>query len=120
MPPDARSRAVALAAAFVVLVAGPRLAFAVVSDAATDICPANADPCQITQTYQVADGATLDFGTRAVAISGSGKLDAGTGSFTLNCGRFDLSTGTAVALNLKGQGPLGTQGGVVTVKVQRR
>ena len=111
-------RIVALGIALVV----PARAHALITnvDEATDICPANADPCNITQVVQLVPGATLDFGTREVTVSGAGRIDAPNVDFTLKCGKLRLLTGTNIALNLKGTTSTGTSAGIVNIRVQRR
>ncbi|TFH22561.1 MAG: hypothetical protein E4H03_08135, partial [Myxococcales bacterium] len=82
-----------LAPAIVFLVAlissvavAPRAALAV--STADQICTPNADPCLITTVIKVDDGSTLDFGTRAVVLSGNGELDTGAGTVSVLCGNF--------------------------------
>jgi hypothetical protein len=53
---------------------------AIIADSANDICGPTADPCHITQAVTVIPGSLLDFGTRAVQVSGNGVIDVGAGT----------------------------------------
>jgi cysteine-rich repeat protein len=87
-------------------------------DAATDICPASANPCSITQRVQTVDGAILNFGTRTVVISGVGQIDSGNGSLFLQCGRLDVTT-SGTAFKLVAPLGAGTDGGFAVVETRR-
>jgi cysteine-rich repeat protein len=104
------------------LTASARPAAAVISnvDEADDICAASEDPCVLTDVAQVVNGAVLDFGTRVVEIKGNGRLDAGTGNFSLLSGGLRLLTGPSTAINMKGSGQTGTSGGVASITTRRR
>lgn len=58
---------------------------------AMDVCPADADPCNVTSIIDVTDNATLDFGARAVNVTGAGQFNFGAGSGTIACGDFTAS-----------------------------
>jgi cysteine-rich repeat protein len=86
---------------------------------AGDICASNADPCVVNRVYDVTPNAVLDFGTRAVSVTGSGQFNFGKESGRISCGNFAAST-TGAALNLAG--PLtngGTGSGSVLVLARR-
>ena len=42
-------------------------------------CPSGSDPCVITLAFEVGDGCTLDFGSRAVTVAGSTVISAALG-----------------------------------------
>jgi hypothetical protein len=71
------------------LPSGPALAV----DHATDLCPANADPCFVNAPHTVASGSVLDFGTRALELGGNGRLDVGAGSVSIMAGQLVLGGG---------------------------
>jgi len=89
-------------------------------EAADEVCPPSADPCMITQRIVVEDGATLDFGTRAVRIEAGGQLDIGAGEATIKCGSFSSETGTAVGLKIRGPNGFGeTAGGDLLIEAMQ-
>jgi len=89
-------------------------------DEADDLCSPTADPCSITDKVEVVSGAVLDFGTRAVVITGAGEIDAGDGDVTLRCGRLTINT-SGSAITLKGPDGFGTtSGGFGVFEVRRR
>jgi cysteine-rich repeat protein len=102
------------------LLPSPASALIAGADDATDLCAAAADPCQVTQVVETVDGALLDFGTRTLEVLPGGRIDAGAGDLEVRCGRLRLATGTSIALNMKGEGPTGSSGGIVTIEVRRR
>lgn len=111
------ARAAFAAALLLVGGAGPSGAADVVS--ATAVCAADANPCKVTGVVAVADGAVLDFGTRAVQLSGAGQFNFGAGSGSILCGPFSAATAGA-AINAKGSvlGG-GTESGSVTIEARR-
>ena len=115
--PNAFVRGV-LGLAAVVLTMTAGTAAAQVSNA-DQICPASADPCVITQQIDVADGALLDFGLRAVEIRPGGGLLVGSGTVTLRCGRFSTFVGGTQVINARGSvlGG-GSAGGTLTIEVR--
>lgn len=76
------------------------------------MCAAGADPCTIAGTRDVASGCTLDFGTRAVVLTGALQSATPSGSFTVRAGTLTLSAG-----KIRSVGPAGLPGGNVTVQV---
>ncbi|HYB98032.1 MAG TPA: hypothetical protein VEC57_02750 [Candidatus Limnocylindrales bacterium] len=66
--------------------AGVVAAYAAVVTSPEEICPASADPCLVTGTYEVDTSAPLDFGLRTVRVSGTGGF---VGSLELACGTFE-------------------------------
>lgn len=104
---------------FAASIAIPPPVFAAVGTA-DEVCPPSADPCIITQPVVIADGATLDFGTRAVRIEAGGQLDIGAGTATVRCGSFSSETGTAIGLKMRAPTAAGeTVGGNLTVEAMR-
>ena len=77
---------------------------------ADQICAPTADPCLVTNAYDVESGATLDFGTRAVVVKqvgSQGELDFGAGTATILCGDFtveDRPIGSRILLSAGGVG----------------
>src|SRR5262245_11366033 len=71
------------------LPSGPALAV----DHATDLCPANADPCFVNAPHPVASGSVLDFGSRTLELGGNGRLDVGAGSMSIVAGGLVLGGG---------------------------
>jgi hypothetical protein len=57
------------------------------NDGASGRCPTGTGPCNIGKVFEIGDGCTLDFGTRAVTILGSGKLDILSNTVNLRRGR---------------------------------
>ncbi|RMF25670.1 MAG: hypothetical protein D6760_00410, partial [Deltaproteobacteria bacterium] len=107
---------VVIATAFWLFAAAP--ARAQVSSA-DEICSPSADPCVISQAFDVADGAVLDFGLRAVEIRPGGSLTVGDGAMTLRCGRFSTFVGGTQVINARGAIPGGgTIGGSVSIEVR--
>lgn len=90
-------------------------------DSADDICGPAVNPCNITSTFVIDDGAVLDFGTRTVQILTGGLLDTRAGTGTIKCGKFVAETGTNTALKVRGPSGFGTtDGGNVLLQVTRR
>jgi cysteine-rich repeat protein len=85
-----------IVAAAVLFASTSRPALALTADSADDVCPASADPCQVTSIVNVADRAVLDFGTRAVSLSGNGSFHFGSGSARILCGPFDATSPVAI------------------------
>ena len=79
---------------------------------ASAVCSTTADPCAIGGTKDVGNGCVLDFGTRAVVLSGTLQSATTGGSFTVRAGSLTLSAG-----KIRSVGPTGTAGGSVTVEV---
>jgi hypothetical protein len=101
-----------------IAVAASTLAFALCTGAAADvlvddpddICSPTADPCLVTQAYDVQSGVTLDFGTRAVIVTqvgSQGELDFGAGSATILCGDFTVEERPFVSRILLSAGGVG-------------
>jgi cysteine-rich repeat protein len=105
-----------LATAVICTVAGP--AWAVTATVANDVCAPAANPCNVTQKFDVTPGAVLDFGVRSVAVTGSGQFNFGAGNGTILSGNFSAATsGTAIDANNPVTG--GTSSGIVTVEARR-
>ena len=91
-----------LAVAFVSACAARVLA-ATAANSPDDICPPTADPCEITQNYEVtAPGGTLDFGLRAVRITPTGRLERSANIF---CGAFIAEGGKGHVATNSSDGP---------------
>ncbi|MFN2376194.1 MAG: hypothetical protein ABR538_06635 [Candidatus Binatia bacterium] len=87
---------------------------------ASDVCAVNADPCSVTSRFDVAAGDVLDFGTRAVTVSGSGQFNFGRNSGSILCGPFSASTSGA-AIDANGPGATGgSDSGTVVLHARRR
>lgn len=90
-------------------------------DEAEDVCPAQADPCLVTEPVVVKQGAVLDFGAREVRIVPGGRIDIGIGVVDLRCGAFSTSTPGAVAILARGPAVGGGQdGGSLTIESRGR
>ncbi|HEY2773270.1 MAG TPA: DUF4215 domain-containing protein [Candidatus Binatia bacterium] len=83
-----------------------------------DVCASNANPCNVTSTFDVANNAVLDFGTRTVNVSGAGQFNFGTGSGRIDCGSFTASTSSAF-LNAAGATSSGSSSGSVLLQARR-
>src|SRR5262244_2308443 len=102
-----------LLASLLLLAAGlvlPRPALALTACTAADIirqdspsCPATG-ACVIDKAFNVGDGCTLDFGTRAVTLAARGDLDIASGSVGLIAGSLVLAPGATIT----GRGTLPT------------
>ncbi len=94
-------------------------AWAATATVASDVCAPVDDPCNVTQKYDVTPGAILDFGTRSVAVSGSGQFNFGAANGTILCGNFSAGTSGAV-IDANDSLPSGdTASGTVTVEARR-
>ncbi len=71
-------------------------AFALTANSADDVCGPLDNPCEVTEVVRVENGAVLDFGTRDVAVTGSGSFDFGANSGRIYCGSFDATSRTAI------------------------
>lgn len=104
---------------FAATLLSPSLAGAI--DSADDICGPAVNPCNITTSFTIDDGAILDFGTRTVQILAGGRLDTGSGAATIKCGKFVSETGTTTGLKVRGPSGFGTiDGGNLSLQVTRR
>jgi cysteine-rich repeat protein len=104
--------------AAVLILGGVGSAGAVTS--ANQVCSAAANPCTVTSVVQVDDGAVLDFGTRAVQLSGNGQLNFGAGSGSILCGPFSAAT-AGTAINARGSVTGGSvESGSVLIEARRR
>jgi hypothetical protein len=72
-------------------------------------CPGGASPCEITKVFEVGDGCTLDFGSRAVTLAKTGGIQMAQFVVEIRAGSFTVAGGASV----DGQG---FQGGNLTVK----
>src|SRR5512139_3253805 len=89
-------------------------------DSADDICAPASDPCVLSSSVDVDDGATLDFGLRTLRLQGSGQIDANAGTVIVKCGTLEVNTGTNLALKVRGPSGLGTiDGGNLMIEVNR-
>jgi cysteine-rich repeat protein len=80
--------------------------------------------CTITKTFVIGNGCTLDFGSRAVVISGSGTLATGSSVVTLKAASLTLAPGSWIDGRGNGAAPLNVGGTIViqttgAVDVQR-
>jgi cysteine-rich repeat protein len=88
---------------------------------ANEVCAPAVDPCIVSKAYLIDNGATLDFGSRAVQIQGAGQFDTGVGAATIKCGKFSAINGTNIALKVRGPSGGGTvDGGNLVIEVARR
>lgn len=87
-----------------VLAAVPSLA-----TTANDLCSPTADPCVISGTRTVTPGSILDFGSRALTITGT--LDLTSGAMTVRCGALRVE----VNGRMLADGNRDTPGGSITI-----
>jgi hypothetical protein len=109
---------IALSASVFVALSPASPAWAVSS--ADQVCAPTADPCIISSSIPVDDGAFLDFGLRAVQFTGSGQIDVGAGTARMSCG--EITTNDSTTQVFKVRGPSGTgsvDGGFFTLEVRR-
>ncbi len=78
-------------------------------------CPTGTGPCSITKVFSIPTGCSLDFGTRNVTITASGKLDIGAGSVTLLAGSVTLNGGALIE-GLGNMPSPGDHGGMITIR----
>ena len=116
----AAAAAVLLTTALSLSVAANR-ADAITADSADDVCASNADPCNVTDVVDVVSGATLDFGTRSVSVTGDGQFDFGQGSGNILCGSFSAAT-EGPAINAAGPDDAGsgTDSGTIRIEARRQ
>ncbi len=81
---------------------------AIPADDAGDICSPAANPCVVAATYEIANGATLDFGSRALVFDRLGRFDVFGGSMDILAG--------SVTLKAEG-GPCALAGASGTVRI---
>lgn len=105
--------------ATVLMCAVAERAWSATASAADDVCAPAADPCNVTQKFDVTPGSVLDFGVRSVAVTGSGQFNFGAGSGSILCGDFSASTsGTAIDANDSVPSG-GTSSGTVLLEARR-
>src|SRR5688572_5908095 len=85
---------------------------------ANDVCPSNANPCNVTSVFDVQPNAVLDFGTRSVNVTGAGRFDFSSNSGRIASGNFTATT-TGAFLNAAGPGGFGTRSGSVLLQARR-
>src|SRR5262245_27277647 len=86
-------------------------AWAIPADSADDICAPSADPCVVSQIYNVTG--PLDFGLRTVRIIGSGRL-FGEPDISVSAGKLEVDVGDVNAIDVDG-----ADGGGVSISVYR-
>lgn len=84
-----------------------------------EVCAPGEDPCVVTEPVEVVAGSILDFGTRAVHVTGNGRFDFGSGDGSILCGPFEADTGRPAVVTA-GISPFGdVEGGSVTLRSRR-
>lgn len=86
----------------------PTVARAAPVSMANQVCPPAANPCIVSTKFDVAAGAVLDFGLRALEIAAGGALNVGFFSMTIKAG----------SVIVRPDGALRAAGGSVTVVSQ--
>ncbi len=71
-------------------------------------CPSGTGPCNIGKDFNVPDGCTLDFGTRAVTILRNAQLNIFSNNVTLNAGTFTIAAGGLITGRGTGASPTPT------------
>jgi cysteine-rich repeat protein len=113
-------RAALLAGALTLFYAHTSWAVITNVDSASDVCSNASDPCVISDTVEVVDGATLDFGSRALQLQGGGMIDVQSGAATIKSGRLLVNV-SGTAFSLVGPSPFGgTAGGLIIIEVTKR
>jgi hypothetical protein len=79
---------------------------------AADVCPAAANPCNVTSNITVANASVLDFGTRALVVTHGNSLAVGTNTMTILAGSLVIQPGGSITAN----GINGNFGGNITIK----
>lgn len=79
-------------------------------------CPAGG-ACAITKAYAVADACVLDFGTRSVTLTPTGRLSIGSGTVTLMAGSLTLQPQAGLSIDGRGTGVTAptNQGGTMRI-----
>ena len=104
------SRATLAAIALVLLVGR---AHALTADSADDVCPLDADPCNVTEVVEVVAGSTLDFASRDLHVGAAGCFEFPGGTGKILAGTIDATS--------SGEKPIivASGGGTVTVHARR-
>jgi cysteine-rich repeat protein len=87
----------------------------ILNDGAVGRCPSGTGPCNIGKVFQIGDGCTLDFGTRAVTILASGKLDILSNSVSIRAGSFTIVPSGVVEGRGTATTPPRDKGGLLTI-----
>jgi cysteine-rich repeat protein len=69
---------------------------AALATTAADLCPASADPCNVSSAVRVDPGSTIDVGARRLVIHPDGSLAVGSGLMTIRCGSLVVQAGGAL------------------------
>ena len=77
-------------------------------------CPNNTNGCTITKTYVVGNNCVLDFGTRAVTVSGT--LDVNSGALTFKAGSLTITSTGFIDGRGNGTPPATDSGGQISVE----
>lgn len=78
-------------------------------------CPNGSGVCTVTKTFQVGNDCVLDFGARAVTISGT--LDINSGAVTIAAASLTVAPGGFIDGRGNQAATSGTDGGMVTIQV---
>ena len=78
-------------------------------------CPTGTGPCNITKKFAIGNGCTLDFGTRAVTVTGSGELDISWGSVALKAGTLTVAPSGVIVGKGTQSSPPGSIGGMIQI-----
>ena len=77
-------------------------------------CPSGTGPCNITKVFDIGDGCTLDFGTRNVTITNSGRLNIHSGAVTLKGANITVGNGSLIDGKGTASTPPNNRGGMIT------
>jgi hypothetical protein len=111
------STVVLLVGAITFLSAGS--AYPLTATTADDVCASDADPCNITEPVDVADGAVLDFQARTVNVTGAGQLNFGADSGTILSGAFHAATSGPAIRSRVTVGSGQTDSGNISISARR-
>lgn len=78
-------------------------------------CPNSNAPCTISRSLLVSNGCTLDFGSRAVTITGTLTINSGVA--TLAAGSLTIAPGGLIDGRGAQAGPPGNRGGMISIDV---
>src|SRR5262245_35999781 len=79
-------------------------------------CPSGTGPCTIKKDFTIANGCTLDFGTRDVTIGNGGKLITGSVTVTIKAGNFTVGGGGMIDARGTGLLPPDDRGGLLIIQ----
>src|SRR5262245_21480967 len=92
-PPHAARRVLVIAVRVVGALAFSLFAGRALATTAADLCPASADPCNVSSAVRVDPGSTIDVGKRRLVVHPDGSLAVGSGLMVIRCGALVVQAG---------------------------